>query len=181
MALARAALLQRSPGPKWRLAVSRTAADPRQLRQRGQPARRQHPALQVEARSQCARDRSALREASGHEPDRIVQGYGHDRGLERCPRARFHVGGVRINRQHFRGHGGLCGARRTAQPGVDSRREDCLGQAFAGYGLRGNYLPAQVGLRWVCTGPHPDREGGTDLPAEFRKPIPARGTKDAGV
>ena len=41
-------------------------------------------------------------EASGHEPHRLVQRYGHDRGHERGQGARLRVGGLRVDREYLR-------------------------------------------------------------------------------
>ena len=99
------------------------------------------PLYHLPRASERARHRSAFRQAPGHEPHRLLQRYWHDRGPERGPGAGLRVGGLRLHRQYFGGHGRLRRARRAAQPGADSRRQDCLGQAFAGHGLRRRHLP----------------------------------------
>jgi len=68
------------------------------------------------------------REAPGHEPDRIVQGHGHDvRGFVRAAE-RIPLGGLRFHRQHFGFDGSVRRARQYAQPGTDSGRENFLGK-----------------------------------------------------
>ncbi len=101
--------------------------------------------------------------------------------LSVAQRAGIRVGGVRVDGQHVGLDGGLRGARRTAQPGADSRGKDCVGQAVAGDGLRRADLPGEGGLRWLPARAHRDREAGADLPAEFRESVPAGRAKDAGV
>ena len=59
----------------------------------------------------------------------------------------FQVGGLRFDRKHLSVDGRLRRARRHAQPGGDSRRQDCLGQAFAVARLRRPHLPAAHRLR----------------------------------
>ena len=179
VAVAGTALLVRGAGSLGRVAVSRTAADPGQLWRCGDAARRKHAALLVAAGSESAGHRSALRQAPGHESDRLIQRHGHDGGAERGARAGIQVGGLRIDRQHIGGDGGLRGAGGTAQPGADSRRQDRVGKAFAGDGLWRGHLPAEDRFRRLRAGADADRARGADLSAQLGQSLPAGRPEDA--
>ncbi len=181
MAVAGAALLVGGAGPIGSVALPRAVADSGQLWQCGFAARGQYAALSSAARGKGAGNRSALCQAPGHESDGLVQRHGHDRGAERGARAGIRVGGVRVDGEHFGVDGGLCGARRAAQPGADSRRQDCVGQAVAGDGLRRGDLPGEGRLRWLPARADGDREASADLSAEFGESLPAGGAEDAGL
>ena len=94
------------------------------------------PLYEMPRCAEIAGRRLAAGQAPGHESHRLVQGHRHDRGDVGRRRARLQVGRLRVHRQYFGRHGGLCGARGAALHRVYSRGQDCLGQALAVDGLR---------------------------------------------
>ena len=77
------------------------------------------------------------REDRGAEPDRFLQGPRHDgRGLAR-EGARGQSGALRVDREHFRVGGRVCGARGASLRGGDPGGADRAGEARAGHDLRG--------------------------------------------
>ena len=115
-----------------RVALSRSASCFERLESCHHFARGQHAGVRTARLRPRGRSSAALRQASRHESHRLFQGHRYDVGCVLCPRGRLPLGGVRVDRQHFRLHGGLRGSRWNAQPGADSARPDHLGKTFAG-------------------------------------------------
>ena len=118
------------------------------------------------------------REAPGHEPDRIVQGHGHDvRGFVRAAE-RIPLGGLRFHRQHFGFDGSVRRARQYAQPGTDSGRENFLGQALAIARLRSPHVSAPHRFRRMRAHPQRTRSAEAGVSAEFGESVSHRGPEN---
>src|SRR5579862_9892115 len=91
-------------------------------------------------RAECG-NRKPVRKTPGDESHWIIQRYWDDHGRDFCAPERFSVGGVRLHGKHFSVHGSLCSTRWTTEPGIDSGRQDFMGQAFAVAGLWRAHLP----------------------------------------
>ncbi len=154
ISLAQSQDLPQRARPERCVALPRTpAAD--SGRARHHSARRQHSALSTAPLRASHRARPSPRQASGHEPDGILQRHGHDLRRVVSPSGRVSLGGLRFHRQHVGFDGGLRCARKHAQPGADPRRQDLLGQALAIARLRSPHLPASHRFRRLRA--HPER------------------------
>jgi hypothetical protein len=90
------------------------------------------------------------------------------------------VGGLRVDRKHFGGDGGLCGARRAAMHCVYSRGQDCVGQALAVDGLWRADGAVEDRLRRMPEAADQTGAAVPDLSAELGEPVPAGGAEDPG-
>ena len=121
---------------------------------------------------------AALRQTSGHEPNRLVQRHGYDGCTFAGPRAGLPMGGLCFDRQYLGLDGGLRLPRPHEQPGFAARGQDFLVQAVPGTRLRRGHLPAEHRLRWLRTGADGSGAACAGLFAQLRQSLPAGRSKD---
>ena len=144
---------------------------------RGQPARGRHAAA---ARAGAVRPHRlrGLPQGRGSQPDRIVQGPGHDGG-HLDGRGRGGQGGhLRLDRQHQRQRGRLRGPGRAHLCGAGAPRQDRHRQDGPGPGAR---RAAAAGRRLVRRLPGGGQEAGRAVPGgpgQLGQPGPAAGPED---
>ena len=122
-----------------------------------------------------------MAEARGRQPDRLVQGPGHDlRGVGRGARGR-EGGGLRLDRQHRRLGRGLRGAGRAARRGDRARGQDRHRQAGPGADARRPRGRAARQLRRGAGARPRAGQAPPDLARQLGQRVPDRGPEDGRV
>ena len=159
VAVAGASLLVRGAGSIGRVAIPRAAADSGQFWQCRVACARAIPrSIICRASAKALGIDQLYAKHQGMNPTGSFKDTGMTAALSVAKERGFTVGGMRIDREHVGGDGRVCGARGNAQPGADSRRQDCVGQTVAGDGLRRGDLPGEDRLRRLPACADRDRE-----------------------
>ena len=143
----------------------------------GHAARGQHPAGAGAGAVRPARLRR-LPQGRGRQPDRLVQGPGHDHRGVQGGRGRRQGDHLRLHRQHQRLRRGVRGPGRDDLRGAGAAGQDRAGQAGPGAGARREAAPGQRQLRRL---PRAGREARPGLPGragQLGQPRPAARAED---